>query len=205
MADIGFTPNFKHEDWIDNQSRVQAAGPDGFNQRFHALEADLVAIADTIEGIATAIGTLEKGPPAREISLTFTPTLVSTSGDVWDHRTGQAQTTKTGAHGMMSVALPHGVKLTKFRVSGRNPGTGDLRIELNRQSLAADTAAPVQENIVRIPGHGDPFNLVDSASAQFELVDTENFSYFINAELNNNSPANTLVVLLAFQITYQTA
>lgn len=44
MATINYQRAFTHDDWIDNEDVVQAAGEKGFNQKFHAIEAELDAI-----------------------------------------------------------------------------------------------------------------------------------------------------------------
>jgi|SRR5262245_43018328 len=53
MADITYHRTFAHDDWIDNEDVVQAGGEKGFNQKFHALEAELDAIG-TAFGVADA-------------------------------------------------------------------------------------------------------------------------------------------------------
>lgn len=40
-----YVPKFSHSDWIDNEDRVQAGGENGFNIRFHKLEAEFAALA----------------------------------------------------------------------------------------------------------------------------------------------------------------
>ncbi|KIQ66474.1 hypothetical protein TR51_02440 [Kitasatospora griseola] len=41
-----YHPLFTHQDWIDNEDRVQAGGEKGLNIRFHNLEAEFRTIAD---------------------------------------------------------------------------------------------------------------------------------------------------------------
>ena len=201
---LSFSRTFQHEDWVDNLDRVQAAGENGFNQRFHTLEADLDAMSDVVEEVETALNTLGAAPPAQELRATFTPTLVATSGSPWGHGVGFAQKPggATAAQGMMSVTLPDGVRIRQFRVVGQNSGIGDLRITLLRQSATNPGAA--SEQIARIDGADDPFDEVVVASAAFETVDTAEFKYYVVARLNNAGAAD-VVNLVSFQVVYLTA
>jgi hypothetical protein len=199
--DFTFERRFRHEDWVDNQSRVQAGGPEGFNQRFHALEADLDAVGAVVNEIRAAMNALVAAPPAQELNATFTPALVPTSGAGWTHSSGQANKSGPSSQGMMSVSLPHGARLRRFRVIGRNGGSGNLRIELNRQAVRAETAEASQtETVARVTGSEDPFDRVEVVPAQLDLVETDRFKYFIEAKLDNSTSG--AVALMAFQITY---
>ncbi len=60
MADISYTPQFKHIDWIDGKSIVQATGDNGFNTRFHACEDEFTAISTTIGLVDTAIKSVQQ-------------------------------------------------------------------------------------------------------------------------------------------------
>jgi hypothetical protein len=48
---ISYTRSFSHDDWIDRVTRVEAGGENGFNGRFHGIEADL----DTISGVVKKV------------------------------------------------------------------------------------------------------------------------------------------------------
>ncbi len=60
MADIVYNRTFSHVDWIDNEDVVQAGGEKGFNQKFHAIEADLDAISATFATANTEIGKIQR-------------------------------------------------------------------------------------------------------------------------------------------------
>lgn len=60
MADIKYTPGFKHEDWIDNEDVVQASGDKGFNKKFHDLEGEFKAIATTVATVDTEIKKIQR-------------------------------------------------------------------------------------------------------------------------------------------------
>src|SRR5437016_183124 len=127
MADpIKYTrTTFQHVDWTDNVSRVQADRADGFNIRFHALEAEFDQISKVFDLVNAALVALGQKPPPKEIKITLTPVLETTALNGWSHLQGLAQKPpgQTSAEGMMSVDLPDGVKLLTLRVNGRNSGT----------------------------------------------------------------------------------
>jgi hypothetical protein len=60
MADISYTPKFKHTDWIDGESIVQASGDNGMNIRFRGCEQEFAAIATTFGVVDTTIGNLQQ-------------------------------------------------------------------------------------------------------------------------------------------------
>lgn len=60
MADISYTRTFNHADWIDNKDVVQAAGENGFNQKFHGLESEFDKISTTFGQASTAINNIQR-------------------------------------------------------------------------------------------------------------------------------------------------
>lgn len=74
-----FDPTFKHEEWIDNVDRVMAGGPNGFNVRFNALQADLVQMAEVVKTLDLA---LQSRPQAKLLIETNVriPALVAGGG-----------------------------------------------------------------------------------------------------------------------------
>jgi hypothetical protein len=48
MMAISYTRTFSHTDWVDNVDRVQAGGDNGFNGRFHSIEAEFDAISGIV-------------------------------------------------------------------------------------------------------------------------------------------------------------
>lgn len=201
---VSFTRAFHHEDWVDNVHRVQAAGDNGFNDRFHGIEADLDRISGVIDAISRALDGLSATPAAVELRESVTPAFVATSGVGWSHANGFAQKAsgQTAAAGMTSVSLPHGARILRLRAVGRNGGAGNLRIALMRQ-LVADPGA-TSEQIARVEGTTDPFDVTLAADPQFQRVDDERFKYFITAQLNNALAAD-VVAVTAMQIVYATS
>jgi hypothetical protein len=196
---LSFAPTFQHEDWIDNQDRVQAAGDNGFNVRFNLIKADLADLATTVGEINVALNQLGQGPPSREVPIAVAPVLTSTGTEGWAHRIGFAEkpADQTSAAGMATVQLPHGSVVTRLRATGRHAGSGSLRISLMRQGIAAD--APAAQRVARVEPAGDPFDTQAAADATLATVDNQAFRYFLLAQLNN-AQAGDVVLLASFQI-----
>jgi hypothetical protein len=60
MAEIVYSRTFQHVDWIDNEDVVQAGGEKGFNQKFHALEAELDKLSAVVGAIKDALGNIQE-------------------------------------------------------------------------------------------------------------------------------------------------
>lgn len=195
---IGYTRTFAHREWIDNVDRVQAGGDNGFNVRFHGLEAEFDAISDAVGEIATAISALSAGPTPTTRRITLTPTLVAITGNAWGHQAGLAvkPAGATAAHGMLLVTFPQAAKLQALRVLGVNTGAGNLRVSIFRQALELD-AAP--DRIIQATQLGVMVPIPDDVKAR---IDNDGFKYYVLAQLDNAGGADD-VRLLAFQITYQ--
>ncbi len=58
MADIEYTPKFRHEPWVDNVDPLQAGGKKGFNQRFSDIEAEFKEIKWVIGQIIASLENL---------------------------------------------------------------------------------------------------------------------------------------------------
>ena len=52
---ISYTRSFAHADWIDRVDRVQAGGDNGFNGRFHGIEAELDAVSGVVSTVDTTL------------------------------------------------------------------------------------------------------------------------------------------------------
>jgi hypothetical protein len=203
MADVSFTPTFRHTPWVDNRDRVQASGPNGFNVRFAALEADLQTISGVVTDIDVALDTLEQTPAARTHILTIPPNLQAVStGNPWTlDPAGYAvrAAASATAYGIAPVVLPDGVTLASLRGAGQNSGTGTLRINLMRARLLG-VPAPA-ERIARVAGDGNPFDNQVAVDPGLAPVDTSTFRYFVLVTLDGSLPPDT-VSLSGFQITY---
>jgi hypothetical protein len=60
MADITYTRTFQHEDYIDNQSVVEAGGENGFNQKFHSIEGEFDKLSVVVSTIDTEIKKIQR-------------------------------------------------------------------------------------------------------------------------------------------------
>lgn len=202
MAHVSFTPAFTHTPWVDNRDRVQASGPNGFNVRFAALQADLGNLSTVVQQIDTALDVLEAGPGTTIRVVTQAPVLGPISGTgSWVHdAAGNAfrSGALTSLSGIAAVVLPQGVTLSSLRVIGTNSGGGALRIDLMRAALAGNTPA---DRIARVVGDAAPFDTTVAATAQFAVVDNATYRYFVLALLNGAGAADS-VSLSGFQISY---
>src|ERR1700749_1194667 len=61
-APTGYTRQFQHQDWGDFVDPGQAGGNNGFNERFHALEAEFDLISAAITSVDNAVTTIEGTP-----------------------------------------------------------------------------------------------------------------------------------------------
>jgi hypothetical protein len=203
MMAIGFTRGFQHEDWVDNVDRVQAAGDNGFNTRFHEIEADFDEVGAVVDLISRALDALSATPPAVELRQSVTPAFVATAATGWSHRTGFAEKVagQTTGAGMVGLTLPHGSRVLRLRAIGRNAGVGNLRIMLQRQAIADPGAAA--EQLARVDGATDPFDVTALVDPNLTLVESDRFKYFITAQLNN-AGAGDAVQITGLQVVYST-
>jgi hypothetical protein len=204
MADITFTPTFKHTPWVDNQDRVQAGGTNGFNVRLTAVQTDFGTLSTVVGQVNTALQALGQSPPLTTHQLTLSPALVPVTGSsAWAHDTdGYAVRTGplTALAGLQTVNVPNGATLVSLRVPGQNSGTGLLTIGLYRSKLLA-TPAPA-ERLAQVTGNTNPFDSSSTVDPGVAIVDTATYRYFILANLIGASAAD-VVSLSGFQVTYQ--
>lgn len=202
MASVSFTPTFSHTPWVDNRDRVQAAGPNGFNVRFAALQADLGTLSGVVAAVDAALVALAAGPGAQTRMVTLPPILTQTSGGGgWTLDTsGNAvrPPAQTSLSGIVAAVLPQGVTLTHLRATGVNSGAGSLRVNLMRAAL---TGAGASDRLARVTGDANPFDNTVAVDPGMATVDNSTFRYFVLATLDNAAPADS-VSLSGFQISY---
>jgi hypothetical protein len=192
---------------LDNVDRVQAGGGNGFNGRFHLLEAEFDIISGVVAQINTALTALGQQPTPQPVPITFTPAMIPTSASGWSHREGLAEKPAgvATAEGMMNIALPQGNRIISLRAVGRSAqaagsaAVANLRIRLRRQAV---TGAPGSDAIatVAVDGPSDPFDITIAANPAFERVDITNFKYYITAQVSNAGLTDP-VQLTAFQVS----
>src|SRR6266700_761662 len=145
-----YTPQFVPPNYLDGVDIVQAGGSNGFNFQFTALRSEFDTISNRIGEIIAALQTVGQKPPA-QVNMALTPNLftIASAPFGWQHQQGFAEkiANQTNARGMMAVDLPNGVKILSLRATGINaasagPGSGTLRIVLQRQKIVADGSRP---------------------------------------------------------------
>jgi len=200
---------FRHDDWVDNVDRVQAGGDNGFNDRFHAIEAELDVIGKVVQVIDTEVSKLGDTPTQPPVRTSLSPTLVAIGSPGWSHVDGMAvKPAGASADGMMVVYLPQGSRIVSLRAvgsSGRADGSNanaSIRIRLRRQAVlgpgGSETIATVS-----IDGPNDPFDQTSGANTSFERVNNDQYKYYITASVASAGP-NDPIQLRAFQIITST-
>jgi hypothetical protein len=211
---IIYEPKFQHEDWIDNIHRVQAGGDNGINIRFHRLEIEFQAIAvvvknfsDTIDLINAALANLTVKPLPQDLTASFAPALLPTTGTPWTAAIGRIEKTsgQTGAHGWMGISLPDKAVLNSMTVLGKNSGAGILSIGLKRQVPQAD--APNPESLLEVNNNGggvfsaiSPPHPANPLDPKF-VVDNTHYKYLIIIDLDS-ALAGDSVLVTNIQISY---
>jgi len=203
MANVSYTPTFRHKAWRDRQDRVEAAGPNGFNVRFAAIESDLHQISTVVGQIGTEIDGINAkvNPPPRERRLSFTPTLQTVPpGKAWNVD-GQGDPsniiTGTTAVGLVNLDLPHGARLTTFQVTyskTRSFGSEDS-FSLLRAPLRP-TIPPIDADVlVNLPAtQSQEVHLSGTVSAAQAQVDLDAFRYFAVAVASSEVTFRTFVL-----------
>jgi hypothetical protein len=178
VADITFTPNFHHVEFIDDDGqatdpdRVRAGEPNGFNARLTAIENDLNQFATVVSQINTALtqGTIVPRqtvwlPPAFGAGSTLTYT---DSGAPQFHFTTSE---------LMNLILPAAATLVSVRAIGQITG-GPATLELFRAPIA-NPQGPA-EVIATTSVTGNPFDVTATVTDPSKApVDNTTFHYHI--------------------------
>ncbi|WP_428338696.1 hypothetical protein [Mycobacterium sp.] len=205
---ISYTRTFAHTDWVDNVDRVQAGGDNGFNGRFHSVEAEFDVVSGVFNQVGTQLGTLEQQVSALGTGIARTvsiaPVLAAAGPTGWDTSSpgvARKPSTATSAHGAVAVALPAGAQITAFRALGNNAGTGSILLDLMGQGLDGQGQAPVVR--ITINAQQAPFDITKNpvGGSGRDFIDPDS-SYFILARLDNAGAADN-VFLTGFQVLYQ--
>jgi len=210
MTDPSYTPTFTFQPWVDNVSRVRAAGPDGFNGKFEAIESDLHQASTVVAAIGTLIDSTVSGPPSgpQRLLVPLDPVDVGGSGfprpGVWFYDLGGAIHPAPGptfhtAESSMDLSLPDDATLTSMRVIGLF-GSSDatMTVEMQRYSLF-DTAQPadvVATMTVDGSGNSNPYDIPVPAEAAFSAVNNDQYRYALrfSASVANANDSDLLSV-----------
>src|SRR5262245_52150003 len=79
-----YSPQFHHDDWIDNQDVVQAGGEKGFNRKFHSLEQEFALIKTSMDQLDVAAQELQNAVNniQGQIAATLTVNNLTATGRV---------------------------------------------------------------------------------------------------------------------------
>ncbi|WP_217560592.1 hypothetical protein [Streptomyces sp. GbtcB6] len=209
MTDLSYTPTFAPSNWIDNVDLIQADGPNGFNVRFDAIQADLLRAASVVSEISTAIAR-PVGVPTGQQLLTpgldlVSPPSLGTGGWTYDE-TGAAHPDagSGGGSALMGLGLPADIRLVSFRAIGLFAGgPTDLNILLLRIPLSDANAVPDRLAEIRndTSAFTNPYDITVPVNAEFAAVDPNVFHYYIalsSGFVQDSSATSLATVQLAY-------
>ncbi|MFF7534703.1 hypothetical protein ACIP6Q_27750 [Streptomyces bobili] len=188
-----YVPKFSHTDWIDNEDRVQAGGENGFNIRFHNLEAEFAALAhDHLNPVINSLANAET-------CLSLVPILTPIKPPMpWEMDGDMAQkpSAATEAHGIMNITLPDGVEIKSLRMTGtRDPAIGTMPTAFLRRRVVEGNEGSTE--IVKVSAFDVP--AIPAVEAK---VNNRTHRHFLQVDLST-VPAGDKVKLFCLQITYQ--
>jgi hypothetical protein len=210
MTELSFTPTFHHAEWVDNVDRIRAGGPNGFNVRLNAIEADLRTVGTIIDEIDTAIDDRSAGGPPLLRLVNAPVRLVSLAdagqGGWFYHEDGSAHPAPGtgGGVAVMDLDLPDSAKLVSFRLLGLYPGApATLTISMLRASLSnpAQTPDVLGTLTSSVPGLTNPYDVTVPIDPAFATVDNGGFRYLLSATARQVTDS-TAISLAAAQIRY---
>ncbi|MFL6126301.1 hypothetical protein [Actinophytocola sp.] len=210
MAHLSYTPTFHHTNWVDKIDRVEADGPNGCNNRFNAIAADLTQLSTVVKRIGTAIDQLNAPPAPRQQQLTLSPVLhptPSAAGWETDSGLGTARATigqaTNNAFGVMNLTLSEGVRLASLRVRGARDGqVSSGAVALFRTPLRLAQGAPPVDQLATVDlVAAGSFDRQAPAVDVVSLIDPTTFRYFITARLVWNGSDAASAAINAIQLT----
>jgi hypothetical protein len=200
MADISYKRSFHHVDWIDNEDVVQAGTENGFNARFHALEAEFDQLSLVIGQLASAVSV----SPTTTLTFapSFLPNLLPTNlpAPAWAQNNGSAVKLagQPGPDGYMPLQLPDGLHLQTMTVFGKKSGTvGPFAVQLVRQAVSGGQTQLIQ--IALGTDQPDSFQVTSSVPLNQNLIDNKANKYLVTARMVGADP-NSTAELTAVQI-----
>jgi hypothetical protein len=207
-VEIGFTPTFRHTNWINNVDRIEAGGPNGFNVRYDAIDSDLRQMSTVVGQINTALNSPGTGSGQQVLTpgLDFVTVSQGSGGDWTYDRAGAVHPAggTGGGAAVMDLTLPDQIRLGTFRALGLYPGSPvRFNLILLRASLSDATKT---DELTRItlsgPGITNPYDVTVPVLDRFALVDTGAFRYYVlgTAELIQ-TPGAVSVATIQFAFT----
>jgi hypothetical protein len=200
VADVSYTPTFHHTVWVDRVDRVEAAGPNGFNVRFNAIESDLRQMSTVVTDIDTALkhsGPPPVPPPKGDQRFTVTPVLnPAQTGQAWgsdNDGTPFATLTPGFVRGVANIALPDHARLKTMRITAEFGGDAtkdlpfDISVSLSRVALRLTDPPTAPDSLARAGFSGTTqlrgvFDFISKNVAEsLALVDQDKFRYVLFA------------------------
>jgi hypothetical protein len=222
VADISYTPTFHHIAWLDRVDRVEAAGPNGFNSRFNAIESDLRQVSTVVTQISDEMATIgtppQTPPPTGEQRLRLTPVLKEVLGQ-WEYDTfGETSLIMSPdvniSLAVMNVELPQGARLKSLtaRFEFAPPVNVNIvfRVSLSLSRLPLRlTVPPTQQDFLASAGFTGRqqlgvFDFSADINPSLGEVDQDNFRYFLTADAGTQVGLSNgfTIKFRAVQITY---
>jgi len=207
-VDIGFTPTFRHTNWVNNVDRIEAGGPNGFNVRYDAIDSDLRQMSTVVDQIDTALGTPggTPGPQRLTPGLDFVTVSQGSGGDWTYDNTGAVHPAggTGGGSAVMDLTLPDRIRLLEFRALGLYPGSPvRFTLVLLRSSLT-DVSRTDELTRITVSGSGitNPYDITVPVIEGFASVDNSAFRYYVlgGAELIQ-TPSAVSVATVQFVYT----
>lgn len=208
---VSYTPTFHHTNWVDKIDRVEADGPNGFNNRFNAIGADLRQLSTVVTQVSAALDEFHAPPDPPPQLVTFTPVFrnVPSQGSPWTTQPdGTAIADVQGGislsfFGVMNLTLPSGVRLTSMRVLGNLIPDDILEasgtVTLWRTPIRL-TAGPAAVDMIVKADTGSNFggfDVLSTASGQAAQIDPGTFRYFVTGTFqtpNDVFPTTSMTV-----------
>ncbi|MFD7644512.1 hypothetical protein ACFV4P_28140 [Kitasatospora sp. NPDC059795] len=192
-----YHPAFTHQDWIDNEDRVQAGGEKGLNIRFHNLEAEFRTIAD--DHLNPVIDKIAGKQTVLSLVPVLAPNTSPPAAWVLNNDFAQKPDTVAEAHGIMSVVLPGGAAIVSMTVFGSVRPADPTKpvplpgVHLRSNDMASTGAVP----IIDFKAFGEPAQPVTPTT-----VKNSANKYFVEADATSGGNTGA-VTLNCIQIVCQ--
>jgi hypothetical protein len=213
VADVSFTPTFRHVDWVDRVDRAEAGGPNGFNVRFTAIGADLGRFTTVVSRIRTELDAPASTPAPVQDHVVFTPAMnpIEGAGGWGFNETGfisGSVNAGSAVVGLTNLVPPDGVRLTSLRVVGAitpiDPSFGLLNVSLLRTPLRLTSPPPAPELMAAIDTTATfGFDEQKVIAAAIGLVNLNDFRYLIRTRYADQiSGARSAVAIEYIQLNF---
>ncbi|WP_069159814.1 hypothetical protein [Nocardia altamirensis] len=195
---IEFKRTFEHRSWRDRKDRVKADGPDGFNVRFKALEADLDTLRERFKDVNAALNKVATPVPS-QVSVSPILRPIGNEKQWWIGGDGSSHIPfpETQSKGIVDIPMPTAGLITSFTAVGRFKGTGFVRFEFFR----VDPTKTLPDKLAQLYINGAATDDVITVAASIDRVQIDpNSTYVVLAE-GNRSATGEIVRVSALRVT----